>query len=237
MMVFSRSRARVRTETPRSAARRGRAAPSARRIETDRPARASISTRTRPPRTQRRRPRALDRTPPPTSPLSARKGCLRARVAPWRDDARDVAFGRHSPTRRRTRRRDATRRRTTPKRSRSTPTEPRARDEGEGALARERRRARYDAVGGDFQMSSTDSDAPDAPMATEEAAPAPGVRVRELRASFAGALRACVELPTAQVRRARTTRDLGWFPRETTSAGRRARDARDESDDGRERDE
>ena len=28
-------------------------------------------------------------------------------------------------------------------------------------------------------------------MATEEAAPAPGVRVRELRASFAGALRAC----------------------------------------------
>lgn len=73
-------------------------------------------------------------------------------------------------------------------------------------------------------------------MATEEAAPAPGVRVRELRASFAGALRACVELPTAQVRRARTTRDFGWFPRET-AAGRRARDARDESDDGRERDE
>ena len=74
-------------------------------------------------------------------------------------------------------------------------------------------------------------------LATEEAAPAPGVRVRELRASFAGALRACVELPTAQVRRARTTRDFGWFPRETNAAGRRARDARDESDDGRERDE
>jgi len=58
------------------------------------------------------------------------------------------------------------------------------------------------------RMSAEEAPAPDATMATEEAAPAPGIRVRELRASFAAALGACVELPTAQVRRARTSRQL-----------------------------